>query len=161
MPVSPLFHIRPVSAGDVSFIYNSWLKSYRDSPQVKSIPNTLYYAEHHAVIENIFKSPNCTIGIACNPEEQDQIYGYLVGDILDRITKVQASGYVAVVHWLYVKHPFRMNGIAKGLFNWFTLDHKDLTFVYTHRVKNVEKLIGERPFVFNPYLLSNRVAPAA
>lgn len=140
-----LFDIRPLLSADVPFVYNSWLKSYRDSPMVKSIPNTIYYAEHHKVIENLLKQTNCLAAVACNPEDANQIYGYIVGEMIEK---------ALCVHWVYCKHPFRGNGIAKALFQWIG---ESTANTYTHRVKNVEKLIGERPFTFNPYLL-NRVA---
>lgn len=149
MTENSLFTIRPLSKEDVPFIYNSWLKSYRDSPMVKSIPNTIYYAEHHKVIENLLRQPGCLAGVACNPEDANQIYGYVVGETLPGIPDP-----CLCIHWVYCKHPFRGNGIAKALFQWIGQAKSN---VYTHRVKNVEKLIGERPFTFNPYLL-NRVA---
>lgn len=135
--MSELFKVRAVQTADVPFLYNSWLKSYRDSPSVTSIPNTLYYAGQHAVIEKLFETPDVETVIACNPEDEGQIYGYVVA----------APG---VLHWLYVKHTFRGHGVGKMLLAEMGLSKE---FFYTHRVKNSDRLVGDRHAVFNPYLL--------
>ena len=150
--MAELFTIRDAQPDDVPFIFNSWLKSYRDSPMVKSIPNTIYYDEHHRVIERILQAPTTKAFVACNPEDANQIYGYVIADEKSD----QTSGpYATTYHWLYCKHPFRGNGIAKALFQKVQdrpVQPGHQTF-YTHRVKNVENLIGDRVFVFNPYAL--------
>ncbi len=151
--MTELFTIRDALPDDVPFVFNSWLKSYRDSPMVKSIPNTIYYDEHHRVIERLLQKPELCAFVACNPEDSNQIYGYVLAE---RAFDGQGGCVSTTFHWIYCKHPFRGNGIAKALFEKVqhgkpaTPGHQ--TF-YTHRVKNVENLIGDRTFVFNPYAL--------
>lgn len=142
-----LFLLRDLTKEDLPFLYNSFLKSYRDSPAVKSVPNSIYYAGQHAIIETIIASPHATIFIACNPDDIQQIYGYALGEMHDT---------TAVVHWIYCKHPFRGNGIGTALVGALIKDAQ--TIYYTHRVKNIEKLLGDRPFIFNPYAATMRPA---
>lgn len=133
--------IRPMAKADESFIYHSWLKSYRDSPTVRSIPNTIYFARHHDVIERIFKDPSTVVNIACNPEDENQIYGYIVGGTVG-----------PVVHWVYVKHPFRGAGIG-ALLEKSVVGDNGATAVYTHRVKQMDRLLKDKTYTYNPYLL--------
>lgn len=137
MSEADLFRTRRLLPEDVPFLYNSWLKSYRDSPTVQSISNTVYYAEQHKLIERLLQAPEAKAVVACNPEDPTQIYGYIV---------YQPD----VLHWVYVKHTFRGAGIARMLVAEAGLSAK---LIYTHRVKNSERLVGERDATYNPYLL--------
>lgn len=138
-----LFAFRPMSKADEAFIYNSWLKSYRDSPTVRSVPNSLYFAAHHDVIEQLLSSPTANVIIACNPEDPEQIYGYGVGD-------------VGVIHWIYVKHPFRGNGLGRALEQRLVGTADAVT--YTHRVKTTDRLIRDKNYTYNPYVLLTRAS---
>lgn len=136
----PLFVVRGPGEEDLPFIFNSWLKSFRDSPQVQGVPNTLYYAEQHALIGQLLK--DSYVLIACNPDDPGQIYGYAVG-----CAKPEPDH--SVLHWVYVKHPFRNFGIAKALVHDVCGDRP---LYYTHRVKNSDRIAGDRSATFNPYL---------
>lgn len=138
---APLFVLRASDPSDVPFIYSSWLKSYRDAPAVAGIPNGIYYAGQHALIERLLE--RSTVVVACSSDDPQQIMGYGVGEILAPST--------AVLHWLYVKHTFRGFGIAKALEG--TLVHKAATVFYTHRVKSCDRLMRSRSHVFNPFAL--------
>jgi GNAT superfamily N-acetyltransferase len=138
--------VRPMAKADESFIYHSWLKSYRDSPTVRSIPNTIYFARHHDIIERLFNDPATVVNIACNPEDENQIYGYIVGG---KWTGVDASG--PVIHWIYVKHPFRGAGIGGTLEKLLVADAANV--VFTHRVKQMDRLLKDKAYTYNPYLL--------
>lgn len=134
------FALRPPESADVPFLYNSWLKSYRDSPTVAGIPNTLYYTGQHALIERLLR--DCEVVIACSKEDPGQILGYGIGE----------TGLgTATVHWIYVKHPFRGFGIGRALYQDLVGDQANVYF--THRPKNGERLLRGRPVTYNPYLL--------
>jgi hypothetical protein len=133
--------IRPGQPADYPLIYNSWLKSYRDSPTVKSVPNTPYFAGHHEIIERLL--PLSVIRVACDPGKPGEIFGYAVAQDL-------AQG--RVLHWIYVKHPFRGFGLAKALESALQNDCVPIV-AYSHRVKNMERLLGDRAWTYNPYAL--------
>ncbi len=137
---------RLMDGSDHAFIYNSALKSYRDSPMVRGIPNTIYFAKQHALIENFLADPRCLGIVACSVNDPTQIYGYLLG---------QSYPEGIAVHWVYVKQPFRNCGIARKLYETFTKQAGNAAAIYyTHRVKTVDGLLKSRPHVtFNPYLL--------
>jgi hypothetical protein len=97
-----LWKIRPMSKADEPFAYSSWLKSFRDAPAVSGVSNTVYYKCHHDLVEAILSDPNTVAHIACAPDDDSQIFGYIVGS-------------AGVCHWVYVKHPFRTFGLARDL----------------------------------------------
>ena len=136
---------REANESDVGFIFNSWLKSYRQSLFAKTISNTVYYTEHHKILEKIIKDPNNKVIIACNEEDPTQIYGYICAGALE--------GFL-VIHYVYVKHSFRNMGIGKLLLNMF--DHDPSTAgIYTHHTKSADKLSAKYNFVYHPYILFN------
>ena len=87
--------LRTANDEDLPFIFNSWLKSYRNSHFAEKITNTIYFSDHHKVVENILK--DSVTMIACNADDPTQMYGYAVGSQTDGIF---------VLHFIYVKHTF-------------------------------------------------------
>lgn len=144
---------RLLDPSEHNFIYNSFLKSYRDSPMVKGVPNTIYFKKQHDLIELFLVDPRSRAIVACNAQDPEQIYGY----ILAQSRPGDAQGDVLVVHWVYVKQPFRNLGIAKQLFAKLSSlpgERPTAAVQYTHRVKTVDRLLQSYPHVtFNPYLL--------
>lgn len=137
------FNIRPANLEDIPFIFSSWLKSYRDAPAVRSVPNTIYYAQHHKIIEQIFSSKGLRVFIACDQEESSQIFSYVVGEVTpDGVT----------IHFIYSKFPFRNFGIATALEKHLT-DLNPGQVQFSHAGKNHDRLIKNRKYVYNPYLV--------
>ena len=133
--------LRPLTEEDYPFLYNSWLKSYRFSLFAERITNTIYFEDHHKLIEKILN--NSKILIACNPSDPSQLYGYIVAG--------EEEGGL-VVHFLYVKHTFRNMGIGKTLLD--AVGHSsDTASVYTHHTRMADKLASKHNFVYHPYLL--------
>jgi ribosomal protein S18 acetylase RimI-like enzyme len=126
---------------DIPFIFNSWLKSYRFSHFGEKITNTIYFQDHHKVIERIIK--NSKAFIACDPEDSSQLYGYIVAGLEEGIL---------VLHFIYVKHTFRNLGIGKTLLDALGHD-KSNAAVYTHHTRMADKLAAKYNFVYHPYLM--------
>ena len=133
--------LRPIIEDDTAFIFNSWLKSYRFSHFGEKITNTIYFAEHHKVIERLID--NSKVLVACNPEEPSQVYGYIIGEEVDGIF---------VLHFIYVKHIFRNMGVGKTLLDAWGHD-KEKAGVYTHHTRMADKLAAKYNFVYHPYLM--------
>lgn len=132
---------RAAIAEDANFIFNSWLKSYRPSEATKNISNTIYFNEHHKILEELVKK--CKVIIACNETDTSQIYGYIVADNVD--------GFL-VTHYIYVKQAFRNMGIGKALLN--TFNHSlDNAAIYTHHTKIAEKIAHRFNLIYHPYIL--------
>ena len=133
--------LRPMVEDDLAFIFNSWLKSYRFSHFGEKITNTIYFEDHHRLIEKILN--NSKVLIACNPSDSSQLYGYAV---------VGEDDGILIVHFLYVKHTFRNMGIGKTLLD--AVGHSsDVASVYTHHTRMADKLSSKYNFVYHPYLM--------
>ena len=132
--------IRPATQDDIGFIFNSWLKSYRNSHFAKFITNTVYYENHHKVIEQLVKDNE--VKVACNENDPNQLYGYICAGRLD--------GFF-VCHYIYVKHSFRAMGIGKSLLNSFNHD-ADTASIYTAHTRICDRLAPKFNFVYIPYL---------
>lgn len=139
--------LRKLRQGDTPFIFNSWLKSYRDSATVRSIPNRVYYEKQHRVIERLLESS--VVYILCDGDNPDQILGYAV---------VDTDTTKNLVHWVYVKHKYRRKGYTSGLFKYVAaelgMDAKP--WVFTHWSKGAEffrdKYKDKVDIEYNPYL---------
>lgn len=140
--------IRHATKEDVSFIYNSWLRSFKDSsPWAKLIPNQVFFDNHKKVVSKLLR--DSFVFVACNPDMADQIFGYIVCQ--------PTVGKVAVVHYVYIKQPYRRLGIGAALFDRMlhACEH-DRTFpvVATHATYALEVLNTKRiQIVYNPYVL--------
>lgn len=139
----PPFRLRKATQEDVGFIFNAWLKSYKYSLFAKNITNTIYFSEHHKVIENLLKKHETLI--ACNNEDPSQIYGF--------INAGQIDGFFCL-NYIYVKQSFRNLGVGKALLNGF--DHNpEHASVITHWTRMAERLAAKYNFVYHPYILFN------
>lgn len=140
--------IRPANEEDIAFIFNSWLKSYRNSLFARDVPPPVYFAEHHKVLETLVKTN--TVLIACNPEESNQIYGYMVGGQLEG---------VFVLHYAYVKHPYRGLGVGKLLLKAFNHD-RNIAGFHTHSTRIGRDIAIRYNLIYSPYLgFKNPVEP--
>ncbi len=124
---------------DKFFILSSWLRSYRKSDAVKGINNTVFYGQHHQLVETLLSSER--VGILYNEEEPDQIIGWICVD-----------NTPGVLHYVYVKNVFRRNGLANDLIA-SACPHVQQ---YTHLTPVVDKLTRLKLAVYNPYLLWRR-----
>lgn len=136
MPVQ----IRPATEEDVPFIFNAWLKSYRKSFFAQPINNTIYFAEHHKVLEHLAKTS--TVVVACDPKEPSQLFGFGAGTSKDGIT---------IIHYIYIKHTYRQLGIGKLIAK--SLGHEDgKPTCYTHQTSSASKLAEKHNLLYHPYL---------
>lgn len=141
---TPPHLIRAARPEDASFIYNSWLQSFRDAPMVKGVPNSIYYKEQHRLIEDILAQPTCKVAVVCNPDDHHQIYAYSVYDLL-------GAGMPLIIHWVYCKHPFRLFGLATKLAEHMTNQLPSI-ISYSHMTKMTSKVVKTRQMLYNPYL---------
>lgn len=91
---------------DLPFIWNSWLKSYRDNNELaKAIASETYFTEHRRLIGAL--CDRSAVLVACSPDHPEQIYGYAVFEAF--------TGPMLVMHYIYVKQTYRRFGIASEL----------------------------------------------
>lgn len=126
-------------ADDLSFIYSSWLQSYfYGSNWPKSMAREIYFASHAEVIRLIMLRPGVCVTIASDKEDQSIIIGYMVSENDN------------VLHYSYVKKPFREMGIFNSLLKYTHLNY-DISI--SHRTKDISSvLIKHQAPIYNPYL---------
>jgi GNAT superfamily N-acetyltransferase len=141
-PAPQKWLLREARESDLPFVFNSWLKAYRDAGAVRGVPNTAYYNGQHDVIDEILHTAGVTCIIACDPKDTDQIFGWAV------LVKEDKT-----VHMVYVKQPFRLFGIAKAL---LTIMGIIGPFVYSHRTIVGENIAKKKGSSYVPFELLRR-----
>jgi len=116
--------LRVGTNADVPFITNSWLKSYRSADFVRAMPDQQYYHFQHKLLEELL--PESVVKVACNAERNDQILGWICA---------QPTTEALIVHFVYVKQPFRGLGVARRLVTELLNDYGLTEIVFTHRTK--------------------------
>jgi hypothetical protein len=122
--------LRQADENDLSFIFSSWLKSYRN--QQKFVSSEIYFEGQHKLIELILRESHCIV--ICPVDDPDSIIGYVV-------YKDNA------MHWIYVKSVFRNLGMARKLLTVF--ENGEPTS-YSHFSAAVHFLLSD-DCIFNPY----------
>lgn len=98
------FIVRPYAATDRAFVADSWLNSLRAGTEESKVADwQSFKAKKNAHIDRILDDPRTTVRIAAPAGDDLTIYGYLVGRS------------PAVLHMLFVKKPFRRQGVASKL----------------------------------------------
>ena len=144
MSKSMKVRVRTATEEDANFILNSWLKSFRNSFFAKSINSTVYFTEHHKVLRKLLK--RSTTLIACNPEDANQIYGYLVLEKVDGIL---------CIHFTYTKQVFRKLGVQRQLLALVNHDFDNDSALYSHDTKMARELAAKFKLVYHPYIWIN------
>lgn len=132
--------VREMFPEDENFIYNSWLKSYRNARAVRNMENPAYFKEQGKLIRDMLDT--CNVTVVCNQNDSTQILGYMVS---------QNLAGILCIHYLYIKQPYRGNGLAKMLVK--ARGHEiGKPGVYTHHTALSDRLSGKFRFMYNPYI---------
>ena len=131
--------LRSSIESDVNFIYNSWLKSLKQS--FDCIDNKIFYDNHKKIIEKILST--ATVTVCCNPEDEEQIFGYIVHEKYTDLS---------LVHYIYVKHTYRKYGFATKLIDSVE-NNSGLPHIATSHTRMFEIIGPKWGLIFNPYIL--------
>ena len=137
----PNIQLRLATEDDINFIFHSWLKSYRNSQVVRNLNNSVYYTEHHKVIEHTAKS--AMFIIACAASDPLHLYGWACAEMIDG---------VFCLHYVYVKHAFRGLGIASILIQAFEHDFETMG-IYSHKHNASDYFSKRFNLIYHPYVL--------
>jgi len=136
-------YIREADATDVNLIFSSWLKSARNIPIAGRCDNSIYYSEHHKLIERLLRRGNTLV--ACEPNDPGNVYGYLNYETIEGLF---------VCHYAYIKQTFRGLGILGMLLD--KAGHRlDAAGLYTHQTIAAQKLAAKYTLIYHPYILIN------
>lgn len=132
--------IRAAIKGDEPLIYSSWLKSYRaNSAFSKRIRTDIFFSNHHQVIEAILSRPTTRMLVATVADDPDTILGWFVFDLAG-----------PVLHYVYVKEPFRHWGIATSLVTASGLDLSSAVFTHLTDASDTYQR-SHQGLSYNPY----------
>ena len=132
---------RQVLEEDKPFLFNSWLKSFRQGTLAANVDNSIYYTNHHKLVEKIL-SKSKTI-ICCNSDDPSIIYGYVTYQIVDG---------QFVLHYLYIKNIYRKLGLGRKLLAETKHDFNVLG-CYTHQTSVGVAKEEKYNLVYHPYIL--------
>ena len=131
--------MRMANETDLPFIFNAWLKSHKNSRFAKDIDSTIYFQEHHNLIEKLLKRYDTVV--ICSKDDPEHIYGFANGGSTEGIF---------TLNYIYVKHTFRNMGIATTLFNAFEHDSASAG-IYTHSNHFSAKMDRKYAMIYHPY----------
>jgi len=125
-----------------SFIYSTWLKSFRDKNISKEHPKLIhphvYMINQHKVVERLLRDESVDVYAAINPDDESHIFGYLVAS-------------PTTLHYIYVRLKLQNFGIGRSLFNHWNNNLND-SYLYTHLTLSWERF-NKGKGTYNPYLL--------
>jgi hypothetical protein len=139
---------RPLVDGDVNFVLDSWLKSYRKAAQfyytnlnkkgenihIPIVSEAVYYAGAEPLVKTLIEKAD--VIVACDPSDLSNIYGYICAE--------RIAGEL-VIHWIQVKYTYRKWGVGKSLFD--IVKHEEDPTPFCTFYKPVAYIIGKK----NPY----------
>ncbi len=143
--------IRPLQTSDVNFVCNSWVKSYRHhvetsktlNPANAYIPKEVYFKGQQRLAEKLINADSSAVLVACMENDPEQIVGWICATV---------KPSVSIVHYCYVKAPFRLFGVATELIGRVTPVSADEKY-HTHLTKLGEKVGAKFGFSYDPYKL--------
>ena len=94
--------LRDGRESDLAYVKSNWLAHAEGCQVAFGMDERLYHARYRALLDKVLKVSHITI--CCNPEEEDQILGFIVH---------RHEGDAGVISFLAVKKPFWRIGIAK------------------------------------------------
>lgn len=120
---------------DVGMVTSDWLKSFRDGYFNATVPNRVYYSQHHKILENLLEKS--TVLVLCNANNPAQALGWMCYEV---------DANILIIHYIYVKEIFRRQGLATKLVK-YVMDNKSLnvarnvvlTTHQTHKSKKITR----------------------
>lgn len=125
--------IRPASVDDAAFVISSYLKSQRNEGHNALMSNDVYYARVKPRVERMIARDQ--VIVACSPEDAWHLYGWLAYE-------------PGVVHYAYVKFPYRRFGIGRALFA--KANPSALSVIATHSCRDFPAIRDKFRLLFDP-----------
>ena len=114
---------RPLDPDEMGFVMDSWFRSYRNSEWAGVIPNHLYYPTMREMLASLISRGAKILAAIAVTEEGERVIGYVCHENKKMET---------VLHYLYVKDPYRRAGLGKKLVSLAT---EGPYLLYTHRTR--------------------------
>lgn len=147
---------RQAGPEDLPLIYDSWSSSYRNAHVAGPCPIHLWKPFMAACVEFFLSRPGVQAFVAFDPSAPKgaETFGWIAVEREVRLASRRrcSGGWETVmevtdmplVHYVYVKHAYRRNGIARGLL-WASGVDPSKPFLYNCRTGIVSKLHEKIP----------------
>ncbi len=131
-----MVEVRNGTTDDINFIYATMLRGlYHGCELYGLIEKEAFYSNYEQVLAKLLLKPVLELKIACLTLEPEVILGYALAE-------------PGVLHFVYIKSPFRGQNIAKQLL----ASCSEIRFV-THLTKSGNAIRLKKGWVYNPFLL--------
>ena len=130
---------RPALPRDRAFIVSAWDASYEDAHTSGMIPMQLWADTMRPIIEHYLDRPYARTFVAYNPDDPDplaDLHGFICGEPDEK---------PPIVYYVYVKEPYRRDGIATKLFAALGID-PNRPFEYLCSTPVMPHLVRKVPF---------------
>lgn len=109
-----------------NYVLSSWLRSYAECPEFRSLARSVYFEIYTPVVERLLA--RSTVVVAWTPDLPETVIGWMAIEGDD------------VLHYVLVKRRFRRLGIGR----WMTRDLAQLSASFTHQPALVgSRLVGD------------------
>jgi len=137
------YSLRPYRESDIPFIQNSWGSSYyKGADYVEYLSPREFNEKHRPIRESILNRPNIAIIVACSPQDEDLILGWV---IVEKPLKVKGL----ILHYVYVKEAFKYERIARTL---LIKALPESPILVTHMTDRARKIIRKKREFFKEYV---------
>lgn len=126
---------REMDDGDTNFILSTFLRGlYHGNYYFKNIDSDIFYRNYEQVVKNILSRSTVEVIVCCLKEEPSVIIGFAILESKE------------ILHWIYVKRAWRVQGVARSLVPI------DLQYV-THLTESGKSILKkqERNIKYNPF----------
>lgn len=96
--------IGPASPSELAFIAKSWKESLHDQPQHSSLPKSVFFSRYNPEVNGLLARSQ--VVVARDTDDPRFAYGFLA---------YETKGDTFAGHYVYCKHSFRRQGVAKAL----------------------------------------------
>lgn len=139
MRIAAPVKVRQLDAQDEDYILDSFLKSYRHSIDVQSVPNHIYFHSARKLFSRIYMQAE--FRVACHKDDESDIFGWLA------YTPISTD--FTAVWWMNTKINFRRFGIAKLLCEPIS----GTKILYPFRSEHTVWIRQRALATFNPFLV--------
>lgn len=135
-----MVEIRGLVPDDINFVISTWIRGQRfGSEYFKAMDPEAYYASHKQFITSILSSPCCSIRVACDLEDKDLIYSYVVVWLND--------DDVHNLVWAWSRPSFRKQGFINKLLYGLTIGYVGSLTEIGDRIRTAKNLKFKVPDV--------------
>ena len=147
-PKAVPIRIRPADDADAPFVFSTWLKSF--SGQNKNLNRQIVYEFEDDVVKDLLSTSITLLAVGNSVASAGDIYGFICGE--------RTADHL-VIHYCYVKAPFRQFGVGRALLDAFDYRPGEL-IIHTYQ-GYIAKELRKKGFslLYVPYLRDPEMKP--